>query len=264
MRALLAAYLFGPGAPDDELSLSGLGAHYSSRAVFDAALGIPSGYLTADEIDALRPAVWRQLNAQAGRLRFVKTHDRYRRTAAGEAIFPPDVTIATIVIVRNPLAVAPSWAHHSGISIDESIDSMARTDAGLSTSLRRTSDQLPQDLSSWSAHVASWLDQRELPVTLVRYEDLRGDTAGSLARMLRAVGLEPDATRLAEAVAACEFERLAAREAQAGFAERAGRDRPFFRRGEATGWRQELTAEQIARIVATHRATMERLGFPTA
>lgn len=270
LRALVAAYLFGrqPGSDassgDDALGLAGLGAHFSSRAVFDAALGVPSAYLTSGEVDQFRPAVWRWINQHAARLRFVKTHDQWRRTAEGHAIFPADATTATVVIVRNPLAIAPSWAHHSGIDIGTAVDSLNAEGAGLSQSLSRVSDQLPQIMGTWSAHVSSWLDQTELPVTFVRYEDLSARPADELTRVLRAIGLAPEQERVESAVATCAFDRLAAREQQSGFAEQAAWQRPFFRRGEVDSWRWELTAAQIARIVGDHGTTMERLGYATS
>jgi len=38
----------------------------------------------------------------------------------------------------------------------------------------------------------------------------------------------------------------------------------FFRRGEVGGWRDELTAEQVARIEAAHAPMMRRLGYEPA
>jgi hypothetical protein len=38
----------------------------------------------------------------------------------------------------------------------------------------------------------------------------------------------------------------------------------FFRRGEAGGWRDELSAEQVARIEAAHAPMMRRLGHALA
>lgn len=264
VRALLAHYLFGHNTSDSELRLDLLGMHYPARGVFDAALGLPSAHLTADELDGLRPSVWRHLNGRSERLRIVKSHDQWRCNDRGESLFPADVTAATVVIVRNPLAIAPSWAHHSAVSVDAAIDSLARQDAGLSTSLSRNSDQLPQLLGDWSSHVSSWLDQQELPITLVRYEDLSADPCATLSAILTALGIDPEVDRVAQAVTACRFQVLADREATVGFAERARADRAFFRRGETESWREELTPSQIARIVGFHALAMERLGYDTS
>jgi hypothetical protein len=264
VRALLAHYLFGATTDDEELRLGNLGAHFSARAIFDAALGFPSVYLTTAELDDVRPVVWRCLNARTERLRFVKTHDQWRRNDRGESLFPADTTAATILVVRNPLAIAPSWAHHSALDLDEAIASMAQEDAGLSVSLSRSSDQLPQLIGTWSAYVTSWLDQPELPVTLVRYEDLSADPAAALSAIVTAVGLPRDDRRIDAAVAASRFDVLARREARTGFGERARSGAAFFRRGRPDSWRDELTPKQITRIVDDHAEVMRRLGYDVA
>ena len=60
-----------------------------------------------------------------------------------------------------------------------------------------------------------------------------------------------------------DFGQLRGQEQEKGFREA---PRPyaggnFFRRGEAGAWRDELSAEQIARIEAAHAPMMRRLGY---
>lgn len=261
VRALLQAYLFGVQDPQQDLRMDGLGGMYSSRMLFDSVTGIPSAFLSTTEIDSLRADVWRLTAERARRPIFVKTHDMWGRGAEGEVLFPSESTAATIVIVRNPLAVAPSWAHHSGQDLDDTIAGMADHDAVMANSRYEHSGQLPQRLGSWSDHVTSWLNQEELTVTLVRYEDLSADTPGQLTRMLEAVGLVPDHARVHDAVAACAFEVLQQRESQAGFGERPRPGLTFFRQGQVDGWRSELSPAQVASIVADHAPAMQRLGY---
>ena len=67
------------------------------------------------------------------------------------------------------------------------------------------------------------------------------------------------------AVAFADFAELRRQEQDKGFRET--RARPgghFFRRGEAGGWRDELSAEQVARIEAAHAPMMRRLGYEPA
>jgi hypothetical protein len=109
--------------------------------------------------------------------------------------------------------------------------------------------------------VTSWLDQTELPVQLVRYEDLHTDPAATFAGILQAAGLPVDTKRLTAALAQSRFDRLQAQEEAAGFKERLMGAPRFFRRGQADSWRAELTPAQIERIVADHRLVMTRLGY---
>src|SRR5690606_6281318 len=192
---------------------------------------------------------------------FLKVHDRWRRTPDGGSLFPPETTAATIYIVRDPRAVAPSYANHYAISIDEAIDQMAMPDITISKPLDRLRSQLPQPMGSWSQHVTSWLDQTELPVHLVRYEDLHATPEAHFAEILRRAGLPMAADRLAAALAQTRFERLQAQEAAVGFRERLSAAPRFFRQGRPDRWREELTPAQIARIERDHGAVMERLGY---
>ncbi len=113
---------------------------------------------------------------------------------------------------------------------------------------------------SWSENVESWLAPEPFPVHVVRYEDLRRDPAGILPGILSALGLEPDDSRIAAAVAATALETLRQQEDTCGFIERVGRHR-FFGAGRIAGWRDRLTADQVSRIESVHGPSMRRLGY---
>jgi thioesterase domain-containing protein len=263
MRAFLTAYLAEPGA---DLDVNDLDAslHAASRELFDRVIGYPASDLTAQEIDDLRPAVYRVFNAEATGPLFIKTHDAWRRNRHGEAVFPADASRVAIVIVRNPLAIAPSLASHSNLTIDAAIDRMGDAAATLATQGASLDSQLPQPMGTWSEQVASWLEQDGIPTHLVHYEHLRTEPHEQFSRVLAACGIEPDETAVADALEATRFERLQAAERAGGFRERPLGSAGFFRTGRVDGWREELTAEQVARIVSDHHDVMHRLGYDTS
>lgn len=259
-RAFLTAYLAGPGVP---LDLNDLDAslHAASRPLFDRVVGLPSGDLTPAEIDRFRPGVYRAYDAEGTDPLFLKTHDRWRLADDGRAVFPAEATRLAVLIVRNPLSVASSYAHHMGASIDQSIAVMADESATLAPQADRMARQLPQPVGSWSSHTTSWLDQEEVPVLVVRYEDLRADPAAGFSRILRACAIEPDAGLVADALERTSFDRLQEAEAAGGFRERPAQAAAFFRSGRVDGWREELTSQQVARVVADHGHVMARLDY---
>ena len=109
---------------------------------------------------------------------------------------------------------------------------------------------------------ASWLDQTDIPVHLVRYEDLQIDTVAMLRRALQFAGQAATDDEICRAVRFADFARLKQQEEEKGFREAPPQlGARFFRRGEAGGWRDELTPDQAARIVAAHGAVMRRLGY---
>ena len=231
------------------------------RDWFDRATGLSSSDCTDDEVEPLLPAALRAHAAEeAGGRQFCKVHDALHDTAAGEPLFPADVSAGAVYLVRNPLDVAVSWAFHVG-----------RED--FSEIVRRMNDrryvmgggcepQLRQRLLDWSGHVESWRSA-PFPVLVVRYEDLLADTAGQLGRMTRFLGLAgaADGRRLRRAASAAAFSRLQEQEARGGFIERHQRCRRFFRSGRSGDWRRYLSAAQAQRITRRHGAVMRACGY---
>ena len=138
---------------------------------------------------------------------------------------------------------------------------MGDVDFCLSSSSDRLDCQFRQRLLGWSGFAASWLDQRDIPVHLIRYEDMLADTAATLLAALRFAGAEPDQMRLGRAIAFASIDELRRQEAESGFREAPRKAGSFFRRGIAGGWRNDLSRDQIARIERDHGIMMDRLGY---
>jgi aryl sulfotransferase len=235
--------------------------HAGNRELFDRVIGLEASELTPAEIERYRPHVYRQLAVEAEEPLFIKVHDCWRYNADGVAIFPPEVTATVIYIVRDPRAVAPSFAGHYSLNLDAAIACMADAGYAIAAPKDRLSLQLHQPLGSWSHHVGSWLEQTELPVHLVRYEDLHTAPEACFSAILRAAGLPVDEARLAAALAQSSFDRLQAQEATSGFRERLLGSARFFRSGQPLSWREELTPAQAQQLIDAHGATMRRLGY---
>lgn len=269
MRLLLANLAGQDDTPADLNALPG--AIASSRRLFEQTTLIDSTLLGFDEIDALRPRVYAALAMSASTddddqpagvpVRFVKVHDAYCDTAAGEALLGGDRGAGgAVVIVRDPRDVAPSLAHHMGFDIDRAIGFMSDAGACFCGDSDRAPGQLRQKLTSWSAHAASWLGQRDVPVHLVRYEDLQRAPAATFRAALAFAGWPATDAAIERAVRLSAFEGAAALERAHGFRE-APNDEPFFRRGRTGGWRDELSTAQVARIERDHAPMMQRLGY---
>ena len=273
---MLVANLSATDKPVDINNLRGSGGIASARGPFDYLTLIDSSLLTHDEIDCLRPRVHEELASCAQDddydkpedippVRFVKVHDAYALTPKGEPLLAGRRGAdGVILIVRDPRDVAPSFASHQRMSVDNAIAIMInkKRKSGRSRSL---GEQLRQKVGCWKSHVASWLEQGDIPVHLIRYEDMKRDTIGTFRRALDFAGLLAGEEEIARAVAFADFGELRRQERDKGFCE--APQRPgglFFRRGEVGAWRDELTAEQVARIEEAHGPTMRRLGYQLA
>jgi aryl sulfotransferase len=77
-----------------------------------------------------------------------------------------------VYLVRDPRDVAVSLAHHNSTTIDDAIKHMNAANGVICAWRKGLAPQLRQKLTSWSGHAASWLDQTDVPVHTVRYEDM--------------------------------------------------------------------------------------------
>ena len=232
----------------------------SSRSWLDEVLGFDSAELDADEVDHLRPAVyrWSLRDAQIG---YHKIHDAYTHTVDGEPLVSREATRGAIYIVRNPLDVAPSAANHWQLDLDATIARMGRHDMALATSRSRLLEQVRQRLLSWSAHVLSWVDAPGLPCVVLRYEDMLDQPLDSFTRAAGFLELPQNRSRIEKAIRFSDFKLLSQQEADKGFRERPPRAARFFRPGTCGAWRQALGPAQIQRIIADHGAVMRRFGY---
>lgn len=273
-RLLLAN--LGQAAPVDINNLMTRGGIASARPWFDDILLIESGLLTHEECDRLRPLVHAEMKRHAdaadeteaagsvriGDARFIKTHDAYTINPDGTPLLAGAAGAdAAILIVRDPRDVAVSLAHHNRSSIDAAITFMGRADACFCGRRDRQPNQLRQQLPTWSGFIASWLDQLDLPVHPVRYEDLQIDAANRLRDALAFAGIGVSTDEAKDAARFADFKVLREQEGENGFGEAPPGMNRFFRRGLAGGWREELTPAQCARIEQDHATMMTRLGY---
>ncbi|HYP04706.1 MAG TPA: sulfotransferase domain-containing protein [Bryobacteraceae bacterium] len=239
----------------------GLGPNLMARHSFDDVTMIASGLLTPEEIDRLRPPALDALAAEVGSRVYQKVHCGYTRAIDGQPLFAGRTARGAIYIVRDPRDVAVSLAHFSGVDIDRAIDSLNSTDSCLGQHTRRQGTQLRQQLLGWTGHVQSWLDQTDIPVHLIRFEDLKSDTTGEFRRALDFLGEQASGDQVIAAVEHSDIRELRAQEQRSGFRERWLPSVTFFRRGEAGSWRDELSPEQSMRIVEANAPMMQRLGY---
>jgi hypothetical protein len=209
-----------------------------------------------DEIAAVRPKVQAEIAAQTDGLTLVKTHHALVMDR-GHPTLNFAVTSGAVYIVRNPLDVAISFAHHMGADVDVAIDQMARD--GLETEV--TAKSVYEVYGSWSEHVRSWTARPHRAVCVLRYEDMLERPFPAFAGLSRHLMLRPTPEQVDEAIARSSFARLRAQEEAHGFREKPDSARRFFREGRAGQWREHLSRRQVRRIVRAHAFEMNRFGY---
>ena len=239
LRAFLANLVADAGGPVPLADLPQFCDDEARPELFSALAGRPSTELTFDEICALRPRVHADIAARSPGTRLVKTHN-CAGFVGSHPLHNASVTAGAIYVVRNPLDVAVSMAHHFGLDVDAAIERLG--DDRVATA----NDTLfvTQMLGSWSHHVASWADLASARILVLRYEDLIADPVAQFSRAAGLLGLGGDRGRIERAVANASFETLASLERSEGFAEASGKSTRFFREGRPDQWREVLTPAQ--------------------
>jgi aryl sulfotransferase len=232
-------------------------ARVLDRSTFDQLAGVESTDLAPEEIDRLRPRVYETIAEQADGPLFAKVHDAYRLDADRQPLFTASDACRVVYIVRNPLDVCVSLASHAGTDVDVAIRRM-EDDTFRCEAPWRFERRFREHRSSWSGHVASWLDA-PLRTHVLRYEDMKERPFETLSGAVRFLEMDFDRERIRRAIRFSSFEELRQQEERHGFAER--QVGVFFRRGEAGGWREVLSAEQVERVVKRHGDVMRRLGY---
>lgn len=222
----------------------------------DPRLGLSTGDLNREQTAAMTRLSWTTACPDDAACVPRKTHHAWVAGPDGFPIHWQPSGARAVYLIRDPRAVAVSWAHHARVSIDESVAFMAADVRPPIWDAAKTRDVL----RSWSHHVRSWTSQRDIPMIVVTYESMASQPAVQLTRIAKFLELERSPAQIDAAVEACSFVTLATREIFEGFAE-ATADRAFFRRGEVDSWRQELSPELAARIAEDHGEVMEEFGY---
>lgn len=233
----------------------------SNRSIIDSYLGIHSSELTPEEIDKLRPQVFRKYSEEKEEIAYIKIHEAWTLNSRGDPIFPEDITKGVIYIIRNPLDIAISYSFHNNEPFDDTIAILNDDFSKLCEVKDKLYTQTQQLLRSWSNHVSSWADDSKLPVHIIRYEDMLDDPRNSFKKALDFLNLQYVEEDIINAINSSSFDTLREMEKEDGFKERGINTEVFFRKGKSNEWDSELSLSQIKEIVNHHKKIMKRFGY---
>lgn len=120
--------------------------------------------------------------------------------------------------------------------------------------------------ADWRSHTASWsqcsLSESDDLLSL-RFEDLRENTSVELQRVLTFLGIEFDDAMIQRALEQNSLQSMATR--HAAFDKTLGKsikkNMPAVNKGVAGGWREQLSADAVAKIDATFGDVIQRMGY---
>lgn len=261
LRVFLSNLTEGTKTPADINSLRH-NASSCTRKIFDDVLGFDTGDFSSEDVMRLRPIVYRWMNGRLSEPVYFKAHDACERLSNGDWLMAPDVTDRVVYIVRNPLDVAVSFAHHSSIPINEAIKAMRYESSSMSPQTSKgLQTQLEQPIGTWSHHVESWTQNPLFKTCAIRYEDMNAAPEATFAKITEFLGLPHDAAQRDQAIRNSSFEVLQEQEATAKFRERPQNATKFFRNGKVGSWKDVLSPDQIDEVVSDHGSVMQKFGY---
>jgi aryl sulfotransferase len=207
------------------------------------------------------PEVFKRISQEYNETLFFKTHDAWTLTQESKSIFPEEVTKGVIYIIRNPLDIAVSYSYHNGNKIDKTINDMNRKAYSVCSDEKELKIQLPQIMGSWSEHVDSWIRESNLPVHIMRYEDMLDNTNKSFTDALKFLDMKFSRKEVKNAIEKSSFQHLKELEGKEGFKERSIHSDSFFRKGLQDDWKNVLTPSQVEKIVNQHSEMMRKFGY---
>lgn len=211
---------------------------------------------TPEEVMKLTPKAHNLMTRSRPQSVFVKTHN-WLGMNWGVPFITPEETAGAIHIIRNPLDVTISLAHHFGFTLDESIEFMNNPEA----QTPEDEYKLAQVYGSWSDHTRTWQQFNPQYLHRVRYEDLLRKPGPAFSGIAKFLGLKPPKKILATAIKNSSFKTLQNQEKKDGFLEASDKAERFFRSGKAGEWKSVLSKDQVKAIVDVHHEKMAEFGY---
>lgn len=119
-------------------------------------------------------------------------------------------------------------------------------------------------INSWVSHLKGWLDESpaSLPFMLVRYEDLKSDTASQLNSIYKLLGFDIPIPIVNEAVEKSSFDNMKRLEGEYSYGGRSFKNSLSFVRSGKTGEGKTVLSEaDLSQIMKSAKPYMERLGY---
>jgi len=190
---------------------------------------------------------------QDKKLRFFKTHNVFG-AINGRRFTNKENSIGCIYIVRDPRNVITSLKNHYELDYSDALSWMLNPKKFIHDyeNLREYGDF--QFISSWENNYKSWKSQNELPVKIIKYEDLMDKTYVVFTEIIEFINKITKRTekinklKIKNSINSTSFHKLKANEKKFGFSEsvkskKDNKQIPFFFLGPDNDWNKILDDE---------------------
>jgi hypothetical protein len=167
-----------------------------------------------------------------------------------------------VYILRHPEDVVVSLSHFFSSSLQHCVDFLLDPKAALVPGEFSGGHQVRQHMGRWDQHVRSWADQNQLPVLIMRYEDMLAKGSETFTKLATFLGLPTDSKLINQALENTSIDRLKKLEEDVdGFAEKPAGCERFFRSGRTGEGAEQLSIEQRKRLANGLSEAMNRFEY---
>ena len=268
LRSLLSAYYSSEDGVFNQAILKNIGQFPEKRhfTSFD--------YNSKDVTDTTRFWIKAQEKINEDKkLRFFKTHNIFG--AVNNHKFTNKKNSAgCIYIVRDPRNVITSLKNHYELSYDESLKWMTNSKKFIYDVENVKQDGYSdfQFISSWSTNYKSWKIQKEIPIKIIRYEDLLKETYVvfkdiiEFTNKILNIKEKIDKNKIKNSVSSTFFDKLKNEEKKNGFIEAVSSKKnkkkiPFFYLGPDNDWKKILDKGQQSEFNDIFEEDLKELGY---
>ena len=181
-------------------------------------------------------------------------------------------TIGAIYIVRDPRNVLTSLQNHYELSKDEALKFMLSEKKFIYDYHTKNDFSDFQFISSWEKNYRSWINQKILPVKLIRYEDLNVNTLNVLKEIIEFIQntikekKDFNFLKAENAVKSTNFENMKNMEKKSGFLESIlskndTKKIPFFHLGPKNDWKSIFDKSYQNKLNSIFENNLKELNY---
>ena len=208
---------------------------------------------------------------QDQKIRFFKTHNVYGKINDNHFTNKKN-SLGCIYIVRDPRNVITSLSNHYELSYEDSLNWMINHKKYIFDNRDGKDFGNFQFISSWSNNYKSWKIQKDIPIKIVRYEDLLEKTYIITKEIIEFINKTTkkdekiNKVKLKNCVKSTLFDNLKNKEKEEGFSEaifskKKNKLIPFFNLGPKNDWTKILDKDLQLKIYKIFKSELMELKY---
>jgi len=205
------------------------------------------------------------------KLRFFKTHNVFGKID-NKPFTNKENSLGCIYIIRDPRNVITSLSNHYELNYEDSLAWMTNHKKYIYDNRGDDDYGNFQFISSWSNHYKSWKIQKDIPIKIIRYEDLLSKTYEIIKEVIQFINStskqknELDFKKLKNSVNSTSFSKLKKNEKEKGFSEAIYSKKkkkmiPFFNLGPENDWKTILDKDFAEKIGEIFKDDLLEFGY---